>query len=53
MLAKSVQPPGLGAYDTSYKSDFYKNTGFSFSKDMRVFDKLSKEALKSSIIQKE
>ena len=45
----TLVPPGPGCYETG--SSISK--GFSFTRDMRVFDKIAREELKNAIKHKE
>ncbi|TNV74230.1 hypothetical protein FGO68_gene7583 [Halteria grandinella] len=50
LISKKQHLPGPGAYDSN---NTFEAKGYSFSKDMRVFDKQAKEELKSGIQRKE
>ena len=58
--SSKIKVPGPGAYDTAYQSNLLTLTtgssgqkGYSFSRDMRSFDKNAREELRVAIKQKE
>lgn len=45
--------PGPGHYETFLKNTSNGGTGFSFSREMRCFDKIAREELRNAIKYKE